>query len=181
MIETIRTTVITPTLTPRMVSDERTLLERSVSMAIHADSLTSSNRIIRTLDRAGMPQHHPLAGGHVEVKRRHSKPRINADETDNKHTAGNISDPRKSAFICGSLSALPCHLSRYSLRSASIGSSRAARHAGQSPKITPTIEETPTPSTADHALMSKGKPIASASRYASPNPVNTPIAPPIAV
>src|SRR5712691_8591689 len=163
MIETISTTVITPTLTPRMVSDERTLLERSVSIAIQADSLTSSNRIIRKLDRAGMRQHHPLAGGHVEVKRRHSKPRINADETDNKHTAGNISDPRRSAFIYGLLSA-PCHSSCYSLRRASIGSSRAARHAGQSPKITPTIEETPTPSTADHALISKGKPIASASR-----------------
>src|SRR5438552_7187715 len=49
MIETIRTTVITPTLTPRMVSDERTLFDRSVSIAIHADSLTSSNRIITTM------------------------------------------------------------------------------------------------------------------------------------
>src|SRR3989442_54977 len=50
----------------------------------------------------------------------------------------------------------------YSDRNASIGSRRAARHAGQRPLITPTIDDTPTPKTADQMLNSKGKPMASA-------------------
>src|SRR5882672_2060427 len=46
MIDTIKMMVITPTLTPRMVKDERSLFARSVSKAIRADSLMSSNLII---------------------------------------------------------------------------------------------------------------------------------------
>src|SRR6185503_4755983 len=48
MIETIKITVMTPTLTPSMVNDERSLFARSVSKAIRADSLMSSNRIRKT-------------------------------------------------------------------------------------------------------------------------------------
>src|SRR6185503_14589770 len=46
MIPTVSTTVITPTLTPRIVSPERTLLVRNVSTAIQADSFTPSNFMI---------------------------------------------------------------------------------------------------------------------------------------
>src|SRR2546422_11434965 len=45
MMETIKMIVTTPTLTPRIVSDERSLFARSVSTAIKADSLMSSIRI----------------------------------------------------------------------------------------------------------------------------------------
>src|ERR1700681_224419 len=45
MIDTIKTTVTTPTLTPRIVSIERSLLARTVSIAIQADSLMSANVI----------------------------------------------------------------------------------------------------------------------------------------
>src|SRR5215467_977146 len=45
----------------------------------------------------------------------------------------------------------------YSDRNASMGSSRAARQAGQSPLMIPTIDDTPTPSTAEAMLMSNGK------------------------
>ena len=45
MIETIKITVMTPTLTPSMVNDERSLFARSVSKAIRADSLMSSRRM----------------------------------------------------------------------------------------------------------------------------------------
>src|SRR5438477_5520724 len=41
MIETMKTTVTTPTLTPRMVSADRSLLLRTVSNAIKADSRIS--------------------------------------------------------------------------------------------------------------------------------------------
>src|SRR5262249_39138022 len=41
MIDTMNTTVTTPTLTPRIVNAERNLLVRTVSNAIKADSLTS--------------------------------------------------------------------------------------------------------------------------------------------
>src|SRR6185436_3656845 len=43
MIETMKMTVMTPTLTPSMVSDERSLFARKVSRAIRADSLMSSS------------------------------------------------------------------------------------------------------------------------------------------
>jgi len=46
MIETMKITVTTPTLTPRIVNAERNLLLRSVSNAINADSFTSSNLIV---------------------------------------------------------------------------------------------------------------------------------------
>src|SRR5213083_2922346 len=52
IIETMKTTVITPTLTPRMVSADRSLLLRTVSNAIKADSRMSM-KFIRTL-----PQRH---------------------------------------------------------------------------------------------------------------------------
>src|SRR5438046_9477251 len=68
----------------------------------------------------------------------------------------------------------------YSARSASIGSNRAARHAGHKPLITPTIDETPTPRTADQMLNSSGNPMAKAMSQAVPNPVTTPNARPIA-
>src|SRR5258706_1401759 len=45
MIETIKITVITPTLTPSIVNAERSLFARRVSKAIRADSLMSSRRI----------------------------------------------------------------------------------------------------------------------------------------
>src|ERR1051326_7690349 len=69
----------------------------------------------------------------------------------------------------------------YSALNASIGSSRAARHAGHNPLITPTIDETPTPRMADQILNSNGNPMAKAMSQAVPNPVSTPIMPPIAV
>jgi hypothetical protein len=47
----------------------------------------------------------------------------------------------------------------YSARSASIGSSWAARQAGHRPLTIPTIEETPTPNTAEATLINNGKPI----------------------
>src|SRR5215510_14213564 len=43
MIDTMKMTVTTPTLTPRIVNAERSLLARNVSSAISADSLMSSN------------------------------------------------------------------------------------------------------------------------------------------
>jgi hypothetical protein len=46
MIDTMKITVMTPTLTPRIVNAERSLLLRNVSNAINADSLTSSNLIL---------------------------------------------------------------------------------------------------------------------------------------
>src|ERR1051325_3898665 len=45
MIDTMKITVTTPTLTPRIVNAERSLLARNVSSAMSADSLTSSNVI----------------------------------------------------------------------------------------------------------------------------------------
>src|SRR5690349_690357 len=54
MIDTMKITVTTPTLTPRIVNAERSLLLRSVSSAIKADSLTSSNRI-RFISNCQMP------------------------------------------------------------------------------------------------------------------------------
>src|ERR1700752_6138 len=45
MIDTMKITVTTPTLTPRIVNVERSLLARNVSSAMIADSLMSSNRI----------------------------------------------------------------------------------------------------------------------------------------
>src|SRR5688500_612838 len=45
MIDTMKMIVTTPTLTPRIVSAERSLFVRSVSSAIKADSLMSSSRI----------------------------------------------------------------------------------------------------------------------------------------
>src|SRR5436190_4326275 len=45
MIETMKITVTTPTLTPRMVNDERSLLARNVSSAMSEDSFMSSNRM----------------------------------------------------------------------------------------------------------------------------------------
>ncbi len=47
--------------------------------------------------------------------------------------------------------------------------------------MTPTIDDTLTPSTADPMLKSNGKPMSSAINQATPNPVNTPKTPPIAV
>jgi hypothetical protein len=44
-METMKITVTTPTLTPKIVNDERNLFARSVSKAIKADSFTSSKRI----------------------------------------------------------------------------------------------------------------------------------------
>ena len=41
----MKITVMTPTLTPRIVSDERSLLARNVETAIFADSLMSSKAI----------------------------------------------------------------------------------------------------------------------------------------
>src|ERR1043165_9087187 len=49
MIDTMKITVTTPTLTPRIVNAERSLLARNVSNAIRADSLMSSNRITQLL------------------------------------------------------------------------------------------------------------------------------------
>jgi len=46
MIETMNITVTTPTLTPRIVNDERSLLLRTVSIAIQADSFMSTKFII---------------------------------------------------------------------------------------------------------------------------------------
>src|SRR6266571_3125943 len=69
----------------------------------------------------------------------------------------------------------------YSALSASIGSKRAARHAGQRPLTTPTIDDTPTPNAADQMLNNNGNPIRKAINQAVPKPVNTPSAPPIAV
>jgi hypothetical protein len=69
----------------------------------------------------------------------------------------------------------------YSALRASIGSNFAARQAGHNPLIIPTTDDTPTPKTADATLISKGKPIKAEMMYARPNPVPTPIAPPIAV
>ena len=43
MIETMKMTVMTPTLTPRIVNAERNLFARKVSKAISADSLMSSS------------------------------------------------------------------------------------------------------------------------------------------
>src|SRR5260370_24096446 len=100
-------TVMTPTLTPRMVSAERNLFERTVSKAIQADSLMSAKDITVFNQQAKIDR-------------------------------------------------------GYSERSASIGSSFAARHAGHRPLITPTTDETPTPNTADQMLKSSGKPIKSA-------------------
>jgi hypothetical protein len=47
----------------------------------------------------------------------------------------------------------------YSARSASIGSSLAARHAGQSPLMIPTTDDVVTPKTAEVALIRSGNPI----------------------
>jgi len=47
----------------------------------------------------------------------------------------------------------------YSALSASIGSNRAARHAGQSPLKIPTTDDMPTPATADQMLINSGNPI----------------------
>src|SRR5437016_13612621 len=46
MIETMKITVTTPTLTPRMVSADRSLLLRTVSSAIKADSRMSMKFIM---------------------------------------------------------------------------------------------------------------------------------------
>src|SRR6266498_5666952 len=62
----------------------------------------------------------------------------------------------------------------YSALSASIGSNFAARQAGHRPLMTPTIDDTLTPRTADPMLKSNGKPINNAINQATPNPVNTP-------
>src|SRR6267378_1667311 len=69
----------------------------------------------------------------------------------------------------------------HSALNASIGSSLAARHAGHNPLIIPTTDETVTPIIAELILNNNGKPIMNDNRYARPNPVNTPTAPPIAV
>ena len=46
MIDTMKITVITPTLTPRIVNDERSLFVRTVSMAIQADSFISTKVMV---------------------------------------------------------------------------------------------------------------------------------------
>src|SRR5687767_4965558 len=53
MIDTMKMTVSTPTLTPRIVSDERSLFVRIVSIAINADSFMSSNRIAAKRHKPG--------------------------------------------------------------------------------------------------------------------------------
>jgi hypothetical protein len=58
MIDTMKITVMTPTLTPRMVNDERSLLARNVSSAITADSLMSSSRILKAESPAHINQNH---------------------------------------------------------------------------------------------------------------------------
>ena len=55
MIETMKTTVITPTLTPRIVSADRSLLLRTVSNAIKADSRMSIKVISLIGSRASLP------------------------------------------------------------------------------------------------------------------------------
>src|SRR5258707_4636904 len=69
----------------------------------------------------------------------------------------------------------------HSALNASIGSRLAARHAGHNPLIIPTTDETVTPIIAELMLNNNGNPIMNDNRYARPNPVNTPTAPPIAV
>ena len=69
----------------------------------------------------------------------------------------------------------------YSARSASIGSSLAARHAGHIPLRIPANDEIPTPNTAENMLISNGNPISAEITYANPNPVPTPMTPPSAV
>ena len=122
-------TVITPTLTPRMVSDERSLFARNVSIAIRADSRISTSRIAKKRGRR------------------------------QGQSAG-----RKPARSCRLLPALRSPAPAYSDLSASIGSSRAARQAGQSPLMIPTTDETPTPSAAEAKLINSGKPINAAIR-----------------
>ncbi len=75
----------------------------------------------------------------------------------------------KPHWIAFSVAAFPrsavcCLLTTHSARNASIGSSRAARQAGQSPLMIPTTDETPTPSTAEATLIKSGKPINAAIR-----------------
>src|SRR2546430_10427140 len=55
MIDTMKITVITPTLTPRIVRDERSLFERTVSMAIQADSFISTK--VMLLERGHLCSH----------------------------------------------------------------------------------------------------------------------------
>ena len=58
-----------------------------------------------------------------------------------------ISDTVRSICLVICIRSIGLYRDTYSARSASIGSSFAARHAGHSPLIMPTIDETPTPST----------------------------------
>ena len=104
MIDTMKMTVTTPTLTPRIVNAERNLFARNVSIAMKADSLMSSSRILIVIANCQLP------------------------------------------LQSSALNPMQWHWnSYYSARSASIGSSFAARHAGHNPLKIPTTDETPTP------------------------------------
>src|SRR5215217_1911473 len=123
--------VTTPTLTPRMVNAERSLLARNVSNAIRADSLMSSSRISLYCQL-------PIANCRLKRVTKLLKMVFNW-----QLAIGNWQ------LAIGNHSAL----------NASIGSSFAARHAGHIPLTIPTIDEQATPNTADVTLISNGNPI----------------------
>ncbi len=77
---------------------------------------------------------------------------------------GNKYARRKGEAFPHCAAAKPHWLLVYSARSASMGSNRAARHAGHRPLTIPTNDDTPTPSTAEPTLINNGKPINAAIR-----------------
>ena len=62
-----------------------------------------------------------------------------------------------------------------------IGSNLAALRAGKIPKKRPTETETSNPRMTDHSVTEAGRGVAVLTRKAIPNPIITPIAPPIPV
>src|SRR2546426_2603040 len=90
-------------------------------------------------------------------------------------------DARCGMGGCGAASRIPHPASRYSYRSASTGSSRAARLAGYSPNPTPVRADAPSAATMDHSGTWAGIGVSRETPKASRPPTSIPAAPPTRV
>src|SRR5436309_3259021 len=95
----MKTTVITPTLTPRIVSDERNLFARTVSNAMKADSRTSP----KFITHPSTPRWDPAAPPATPATDRSRRPQLKTlqhRESPTTHLlAGEIRSPALSARL----------------------------------------------------------------------------------
>src|SRR6266550_4547895 len=157
MIETMKIIFSTPTLTPRIVSEERSLFARTVSTAIRPDSLMSS--ILKVDSYCLKFCVFVLSSLYFVLCSLWIRWRLPAEESLPNGKRAKNKVQRTKQKISNFRSQIQDSPETHSDLKASIGSSFAARQAGHKPLIIPTTEETPTPNTAESTLISKGNPI----------------------